>query len=101
MKAEKTKELIELAISVAFGSSEKNAKMMHDLCVEVDEELTELEHKAQLYDNAKEDIELANAVRSLFNMIFKPSIVFELAEIENLEDLLNWHRKQKESEHNE
>lgn len=54
---EATTKLIEKAISVAFGSSERNAKEIHDLCQETNKEfeaikikIAELESKAAKWD---------------------------------------------------
>lgn len=48
MKADKTKELIEISISMAFGNTKKDNKQLHELCQLAHVELDELERLAEI-----------------------------------------------------
>lgn len=52
MKADKTRELIDKSISMAFGNENLNNKVLHDLCQLVHVELEQLELKSESHDNS-------------------------------------------------
>ncbi len=48
MKANKTKQLIDELVQVAFGNRELDNKRMHDMCGLADEEIQEIERLAEI-----------------------------------------------------
>ena len=86
---------------ISCSELENGEESNHCLDEEIEKVVEELEAKAQLYENAKEDIELATAVKAWFNQInwyssFAADMGMASKRKKSISDLLNWYREEIE-----